>query len=1212
MSAEPQIVNVLGEQVSLGPTGFSSAEKFLVNVSEKYRSPEMSDTDEVVLKKVLRTLFSASSAFLPGKNNPVPPCSDKEKELLMNSLRYRFSLLRNELIAERKSQSDSLRLRQILDHIQRLKEYIDFAESVKECKEVDEDILGEMLGKLTEEELLDLLRQFVFFILQGQNPLKEFRGRDPSPKGFVARLSRNPIPNFEEFLTKYREKKYPVPLTIERVLESTKLDLDAMKKGVDDALGEKIKTIITLIRNVIPPEAPLWENPIWDLETPDIVGIVDELLSFVKGLQDEIKELEGKNEDCLRDIQSLTEAQEILLAEQEGFKNQITLLNTEIQRLSVAPVAAEEKAEIESDAKAQIQRLETQIESLQEQMRELGNQIEEKNRTIRTQAQQLSEKETQLGSLRGSQEELERLRQSHTSLQEQLTAAQNRVRECEEVEARVRVLERQVQTKEDELTQLRQNAGELTTQIDGHLREKRRLTESLNSLQEQIGLYNELKEDVEQLSQALSASAENLLSLLDAVQRKREELQKENDPIVAKLLAIKETARSSEGKDPTLAPQVAEILKDVNDELVELNNQKKELEQQIEDQDAQIQAGRERMEEGNRILSQVRAGRSELDGKGFKFETDKDALDAAFKAVEAERTLQEAKTELETTIRTLTAQNQSLQADMEALSARLASELEDVQGQLKEKTDELSAERETVGTLRGDLKARDETVTSLQESLTGEQEKVKRLEDAVAKEKQDAERRITEIQEKSLRDCEEKLNALREEETRKRETLVSAQGDEKGALEQRVAELLRQITTVEGERDAFQAEIAVLKERLEGKDSELAKQKEASDARIVELERQLAAVTEERKEATVTATKLAGQVSSLEGELEELRARIISDTTEKEKVFELISQLSSWIASGDELPQPSIDVTLMKKYGFQRIIESFLTVLPSEAEEKASLNTASIGEKGSLDVASLGMSRCQLIFFFTYVYARHFPKIRDANSSYQSMIMEFLNSVQTDLYKALDTEIPGKLEAVGAGGIPVQLKSKYLVGVLMPLLRQMEMVHESGKKGAEFLKFNLLTEDQLETLHKLHRILLDKLALPKYRDFSKSLNLYVIRKTGNVDDDIQDLYLRFYRETKINREYPVIMYTKPDMPSISKFGFGSEEDFEKFLSSPLEKSNTNPKLTTTTEKSLVTKPIFSFNILYYLFLFLMRDYLSSIEGELDKAGCPLPAILKHR
>ena len=1200
MPPEPEIVNVLGEQVSMEPTGFSSAEKFLVTVSEKYRTPEMSDSDEVALKKVLRTLFSASSAFLPGKSNPVPPCSDKEKELLMKSLRYRFSLLRNELIAERKSQSDSLRLRQILDHIQRLKEYIDFAESVKECKEMDEDILGEMLGKLTEEELLELLRQFVFFILQGQNPLKEFMGQDPSPKGFVARLRRNPIPNFQEFLTKYREKKYPVPLTIERVLESTKLDLDAMKKGVDAALSEKIQKILLLIRESIPPDAPLWESPIWESDSPDIVAIVDELLSYIKSLKDEIQELEQKNEDCLEDIKSLTEAQEILLADETALNNQIRLLNQEIERLRTATVTPEERTEIQTDAREQIQRLEAQIESLQEQIREMGNQINEKNTTIRTQEQQLAEKETQLQNLRGNQEELARLRESNTSLQEQLRVAQERVRQCEEVEARVRVLERQVQTKEDELTALRQNAGELTTQIDAHLQEKRRLTDRVNSLQEQMGLYNELKEDVEQLSAALASSAENLLALLDAVQRKREELHKENDPVLAKILAVKEAARSN-SKDPTLATQVADILKDVNTELTELESQKKELEEQIEAKDEEIQAGRERMEEGNRILSQVRAGRSDLDTKGFKFDTDKDALDAAFRAVEAERTLQEAKTELETTVQTLTAQNQTLQGDMEALSARLASELEEVQGQLKETTEELATERETAVSLRADVELKNQSIKSLQDSLSAEQERARGIEETLAQEKLDSERRLAEIQEKSLQDCEEKLNALREEETKKREALLTAQGEEKGTLEERVADLLRQITTVEGERDALQAEIAVLKERLEGKNTELAKQKQDCDARIAELERQLAAAKTSTEEATVSATKLAGQVTTLEGELEELRTRVVSDTAEKDEIFELVSKLSAWIASGGKTPQPTINLALSKKYGFNRIIDSFLSFLPEEPVET-----------GPLDSATIGMSRCQLIFFFTYVYGRHFPKKTDGNSSYQSLIMEFLNSVLVDLYKAVNTEIPGKLEAVGASGIPIQLKSKYLVSVLMPLLRQMEMVHASGKRGAEFLKFNLLAPDQLETLHKLHRILSDKLSLPKYRDFVKSLNLYVVRKTGNVDDDIQDLYLRFYRETKVNREYPVIMYVKGDMPTVAKFGFGSEEDFEKFLSSPLEKSEAASKLTTVTEKSLLTKPIFSFNILYYIFLFLMKDYLSSIEGELSKSGCPLPAVLKRQ
>jgi hypothetical protein len=235
----------------------------------------------------------------------------------------------------------------------------------------------------------------------------------------------------------------------------------------------------------------------------------------------------------------------------------------------------------------------------------------------------------------------------------------------------------------------------------------------------------------------------------------------------------------------------------------------------------------------------------------------------------------------------------------------------------------------------------------------------------------------------------------------------------------------------------------------------------------------------------------------------------------------------------------------------------------------------------------------------------------DKDYNYQSEITAFYKGVLVEIYKQLDVGIPGKLEKVGSGGIPVQLKSKYIMNMLMPLIKQMELLHESGKKGSDFLKYSILDPDQLATLHKIHRILIDKLKLTG-KDFLKTLNGYVQRRTGSAEDDIENVYLRFYQDTKAMKEYPVVMYITPDMRELPKFTFGSEKDFTQYLASTLEKSATTPKVLAPMDKALVTKPILSFNMMFYLFLFVVKDYLSSVEGELDSAGCPLPHILKRR
>lgn len=1184
MPPEPQIITVLGERVSLEPTPFPSSEKFLVSFDEKYRYSDITDTEVQLLKRLLHTLFSE-------KNQPNPPCSDKEKDILMKSLHHRFGLLRNELISERKHQSDSLRLRQILDQFERFKQYIDFAQSTKECKEMDEDILAESLGDLTEDQILQLLRQFVFFILQGQHPLKEFTGRDPNPRGFVARLDRSPLPNFQEFLDKYRDKKYPVPLRIEQVLEATKLDLDAMKKSADAALSEKIQKIILLLKGVIPESDPFWESPLWNAEIPDIVAIVDELLSVIKALVEELDACQANLETMQRDIHGLEEARERKTKEETILRGQLAILEKEVDRLQASRLGQEEKESLKANIQSRIQTLEKQLASSQAQSNRLADELLSKEQELQDQQALITQKEAELVRLRETQGELDRLRAANASLEEQLRTAQQKAAKCDEVQTRVRALEAEVKGREEQLVQLRLHAGQLTLDIDAHLQDKLRLQGDIRKLQEQLSLFNELEEDVKELSRRLDANKEILLPILETVQRKRSDLHKEDDHVLAKLLAVRETLQASNGRNPSLSSQVADILKDVqqevSEEVSELETQKKDLEDKVAEKDAEIEATQRRMEEGNRLLSLVRAGRDDLERKGIKFETDRDLIGAAFKAVEAERELQAKKTELETEVNTLTSQNQALQANMEALTVKLARELESVKEQLQATGQKLQIEEDKVSSLEEQFATNHLEFENLQQSLQREQEKTKVAEAALETQRIEAQQKIIALEETKIRECEERLVALREEETKKREALLTSQGGEKGDLEAHIAELLRQVTTVEGERDGAKQEVVALNDRIQQLTAELEKQKQESQETVIELERQFKESKTESATATGQVTKLTGTVSSLEKEIEDLRSQIVADSTERAKIFELVSQLSVWISSGAKLPQPVIDQHISTKYGFNRILDAFLSYLPPPSDESG------------IDPMNLAMTRCQLVFFMTYVYARHFPKKTDENSSHQSTIMAFLRDVQTGIYRALDVGIPGKLESVGAGGIPIQLKSKYMMNLLMPLLKQMELVHESGKKDATFLKVNLLDRDQLDTFHKLHNVLLDKLLLPKNREFHKTLNHYVIRKTGNMDDDIHELYLRFFHESKGNLEFPVLMYAKSDAHT-----FGTEEDFTKYLSSPSKKSDTSM------EKSLVSKPVFSFNILFYLFLFFVKDYLSSIEGELDKVGCPLPQALK--
>jgi DNA repair exonuclease SbcCD ATPase subunit len=1200
MSASPQIVTVLGERVSLVPTTFQAGETFLVPFEKTYKYPDMTGPEEAVVKKLFQTLFSGSTPFLPTQEFPSPPCSPQEKTVLLKSLKHRFSLLRNELVGLRKLQSDSLRLRQVLTQMETMKRFIDFAETSKDCKEMDEDILAEALGDLNDEQILQLLRQFVFFILQGSHPMQPYLGRDPNPKGFVARLDRNPLPNFQEFMKDYRGQNNPVPLPIEKVLQATEMDLGAMKSELDSALQVKVKEIQALLEAVIPKDNPFWQN----LDRNDVTKIVDRLLEVLQGMNTDLQEVEAEKEQLQGGLIDLENQRERLALEKTALENKLKLLESEknslSNSLSTSTASSEDVEELKVQYDAIIAELEEKIQELEEGQEALALHADEMEEKAKKLEATLNEKQAQLQALQGKEAELTKLKATVDSLTTQLEETKAKLKGCEELQAKVATLEKEVKSREAQLTELRQNAGELTAKIDQHIQEKARIQAEVDKLNETQALFESLEQDITQLLESLSQDKQTVLDILNSVQRDRSSYASSDDEILKKIAEISSRLKASNDVPTSMASDVSEVLRLVQSELTELRKQIKELEDQRSLVESQIVAAKESMAHSNEILSLIRAGRSELDAKGFKLETDKALVEEGIQSIELASQLKTTKDELEETVRSLMAQNGSLQGNIEALQSRMTTELADLTGKLKASTEELGQERRNKQSLEGKLLEADLETKQLSDQLAAVNEESQRVRSKLEEERVASANQLKTLEETKLRECEERLAALRQEEQEKRDALASAQGLAKGELQIKVNDLLKRITLTEGERDGFKAEVEVVKGQVEAQNAALEAQKAESAQNIKGLEGRLAEAQAAHKEAAAQALGLQGEVVSLKQEVEDLSSQIISDTTERQKLFDLIGNISSWIASGSKLPKPSLDETLNTKYRFNRILESVEASLP-QIEENEGGDTA--------DSSSVALGRCYLVFFMTYVYSRHFPSAPgDKDAAFKSVLTEFLNDVLKQMYTQLDVGIPGKLEAVGSGGIPVQLKSKYMWNLLIPLIKAMELVHESGKQGADFLKFKVLDQDQLETLHKLHKVLKDKLINPRYRTFMKELATYVKLKTGAADTNIENLYLRFYHETKTNREYPVIMFG----PAVSKYTFATDLDFSQFLSSPLDKSGSAAKLAPPQGKELSDNPVFTFNILFYLFLFFLKDYLSSVEGELVKAGCPLPPILKRR
>lgn len=1199
----PQIVNILGEQVAFDSTGFAPSEKIIVQFDEKYKYTGITDVEVVVLKKLFQTLFSGSSAFLPGQKQPSPPCSDKEKDILLKSLEYRFVSLRNELIAERQSQSDSLRLRQIMDHIERLKQYIDFMRTTTSCQEMEEDILAESLGDLSDEQIQQLLKQFVFFILQGQHPLQTFTGRDPNPKGFVARLERKPITDFDQFLTQYKDKKYPIAPRLSKVLEATGLDVQALQNQIDSAVENKVKSILALISDVIDPSDPFWKN----LDKKNLEAVVQRLLETIETLQIDLEDCEKEAANYQGAMIEISNEKDMLAEENAALQEKLRMLQLEFQRFQktaiVDGVSKEEMEEMRNEFLRRQQILQEQKGALAEKRDAAEQKQYELETLVENLQQQLSEKQAQIDIFTANQTELTSLREKVASLEEQLKGALEKAKGCEELQVKAKALEAEVALREEQLTELRNRMGAMSSEIDGFLQEKTNLLRRISLLEGDAEQAAAFVARIEAFVESLSQDKGLVLSLLGDIQRTRSSYVSSDDPILQEISSLRSSLESSNTIEVNTSSAVAQLLKAVQEEAAEKQKELEELKGKVAEVNAKIETAQKAMEEGNTVLAQIRSGRTDLDTKGFKYASDKEFLENAIKAVEAEKDLMKAKQELEATVQTLTTKNATLTSDMTSLQERMTSEISELRGELERKSEALSAEEEKSAGLEGRVTGLQNNNESLEAEIAEAKSKIEVASAELEEEKIASAERLRNLEDTKIRECEERLATLRSEEEEKRKLLVGTQGQASNTLQAEIASLLQRITGVEGERDSYKTQMDAEKERAAKKETECEEKIRQANQQIMKLQSEIDELRGTNKKVAVLLKTAEEKLEIHLREVEELKAEVFKDTTEKEQLYEILTKITSWISSGFLIEEPVIDQHLDRKYGIHRVISAFLESLPLQETE-----TETQTEPITSSAISAAMSRCYLVFFMTYIYARHFPSKMDSEYNYQSILTGFFEGALKDIYTKLEEGIPGKLEKVGSA-IPVQLKSKYVMNLLLPLIEQMELVHEKGAKGADFLKFASLSEDQLDTLHIIHTVLKDKIRLTK--DIQVTMNNYFKRRSGNADDDITNLYLRFYHETKTNKEFPVVMYIKADTMDIPKFTFATDLDFSQYLSSTVKKE-TIDQVSSQMGATLKKSPVFSFNLLFYLFLFVVKDYLSSVEGELTKAGCPLPQILKSK
>ena len=273
-------VNIIGERVSLDGDGTPGTG--VVNLRDTYIPKDMTDEKDIdLLKKTLKILFK--------KSNPLKPCNARQYKVVSKSLIYRYKMLRAELQKKMTETPDSVEIRALAG---RTKQFYAFLQNFEKsnCQSVDLD-KTQGLGDLTDDELKALLRQFLFLVIQGYNPIE---GEDSEkPRAFIKSLEGAiEQPKFEEFVRTQGAFISPLLLDIINIL---KLDPSVTQTLIDDLVNKKFAEIIGLIETALPADHPFFTG-ITESQRKDAKFMVDRLLTFIKELQAELEKKGGSTE----------------------------------------------------------------------------------------------------------------------------------------------------------------------------------------------------------------------------------------------------------------------------------------------------------------------------------------------------------------------------------------------------------------------------------------------------------------------------------------------------------------------------------------------------------------------------------------------------------------------------------------------------------------------------------------------------------------------------------------------------------------------------------------------------------------------------------------------------------------------------------------------------------------------------------------------------
>ena len=1164
---EIQLVNIVGESVSFVPTGLSPSETTIVDYERYYRPDGISDEESEILKKSLRKLFDGKRKAIADPvsgedsenytRDPLPPCSEMEKFLVLQSLLHRKRVLFQQLydngiltaaeikkkVNEMKSAKgtttlegkDSLFVRNLLIHLLRLEKFMEHYVDEQQCINLDDYIYGKNKLDLDDDRIRELLKQFVFFVLQSSNPLAEYNKTKPTAATFISRLEKDLLKDkFPTYLQSYKDNKFPIPPRIAKVLEATDIDAATLKQEFDKALEFEREKILQHLKTTIPQTHIFWKR-VGDPKNP--IRIIDafqeqegDLLSEIKRLEKEKNDVDAKRKTCEQSFAALQ-------AEKARLLQKINALKISLQSRTTTTATQQQ-----------------QLQALQIEKRNLEQQITQLQAAIQAATGTTTQQQSQLQTL-----------QAEKILVDQQIAA---LRLAAGTDAT------KIQQLEQEKQALQQDFGNreaaLQKQIQDCLSEK-------NTLQEKLRRMQEIAKKFQSELQTLRAKAKLLEDYKTQADKNIQELQQKHQAALAG-----EQAKIKEKEDALLAEQAAK--KKAQQDVV--NNQLQLVQAQTALRNALTRAKTQEESIANlqRLLQ-------EKDNEDLRLREEIKTKQDENKDLAGQIAKSTTKiNELEGQIQSIT---ESLHAEEEEV--RLSNEqLQKGQQSIADLTKELELEKSKLSDKEKELQACQKQLESIKSSVTGSKEEFAKLEAELVTVRGERDKAIAE--QKNLQTL---INTLQSQ--------VDDAEEEKKQHDSDIAEKDKQIEALQDESKAKNIEIS---EKIE----EASQEKERAD----EAEAKVAALEKEKIELLTSTEKrltdaqgeydasLSKGIQEITQKVDEVRQKLDvaealkeKEKKEKEIVLALIKDLDTWITTGEESSS-------LKPVASDVPGASSFSVIVKRLEEKAQTLSQSLTEK-----KKGALMQCYYVFLISFLWQTNFPALTltgftAAPPSEEKTLYNMINSI---LFQGFDPKDDKKRLGGEFAGVYSKYKDTvYNTDFMKDIFRVLQMLgsalvnQKSGAivfstNAAEQTKYvtyvnDILTQvKQLNTIYSNAKILQKEVKKELTFQEKAQRTLAKLNAENNEDNESNNEGTEIVQVSLADYVKDYLLKHQPQM----------EDDIFKYR---IEATANGIEMTTGSGGSQL-----NYAVLFYMFLLIMRDYLITIENT-DSNLCRLPEFLK--